>query len=734
MLHRQSGGVTIPGEAGYEALTLRIAKQWGADVIRDSDGTTLSDGLLDSAYQIYSTICVIRGHNDWLKAHPHCVQQTFLLTSAQTALAPTLTISLMREYSTEQFCPNASARALPYWQVFDRTTGKELSRDIWIYDPATQTVTIRQAVLYHSYTVTFLVYRIWEEISMYNAVTNHLSTEHLMPLEPFYPEVRVYLHDWLDAWCRAHPHTDVVRFTSLFYNFVWIWGSDPENRTRFSDWASYDFTVSDAALDAFAAQGSPVCLEDFLDHGCRATTHCPESAFRRSWRTFIQRHVREWGSELVAIVHQHGMKAMLFYDDSWIGTEPCSSEFRDFAFDGIIKCLFSGFEARLCASVDTPLHELRMHPYLFPTGVNGEPSFLPGGNPAEEVRRYWLQLRPALLRAKIDRIGFGGYLHLVEGFDDFTGQVAQLMDEFRTIRAFHAAGPAAELPVRVAVLHTWGNLRPWTLNGHFHETSHHDLIQINEALAALPVHVQFLNFEDVRRGALAQADVVICAGTAGSAWSGGSCWEDPAVISCITRFAAEGGAFIGVGQPGALEKYPQVFRMAHVLGVDEHTAATSSRVPLRCTQTGAPAGLLPQGVQIEKKTHVYALDKTTTVWIQDGQDILLSHHRFGLGCGIYLSSFRKTDENTRLLLNLLLYGAKQSLTQQLIPDNVHTHCAYFPTGGYAALVNTTGLTQKTRVVLDGETVEAELAPYEGIYLERQRETGRWLPVRMEDEA
>jgi hypothetical protein len=37
-----SGSFTLPGEAGYEALTLRLAKKWGADTIRDSDGTQLS--------------------------------------------------------------------------------------------------------------------------------------------------------------------------------------------------------------------------------------------------------------------------------------------------------------------------------------------------------------------------------------------------------------------------------------------------------------------------------------------------------------------------------------------------------------------------------------------------------------------------------------------------------------------------------------------------------------------
>ena len=35
------GGFTLPGEAGYEKLTLQLAEKWGADVIRDSDGTQL---------------------------------------------------------------------------------------------------------------------------------------------------------------------------------------------------------------------------------------------------------------------------------------------------------------------------------------------------------------------------------------------------------------------------------------------------------------------------------------------------------------------------------------------------------------------------------------------------------------------------------------------------------------------------------------------------------------------
>ena len=42
----QQGDFTLPGEAGYEKLTLELAKKWGADVIRDSDGTHLSDEIV----------------------------------------------------------------------------------------------------------------------------------------------------------------------------------------------------------------------------------------------------------------------------------------------------------------------------------------------------------------------------------------------------------------------------------------------------------------------------------------------------------------------------------------------------------------------------------------------------------------------------------------------------------------------------------------------------------------
>ena len=75
---RLKGDFTLPGEAGYEKLTLELAEKWGADVIRDSDGTKLSPEIAEAGYRIYSTICIIREHNAFAAAHPDAQQQCFL--------------------------------------------------------------------------------------------------------------------------------------------------------------------------------------------------------------------------------------------------------------------------------------------------------------------------------------------------------------------------------------------------------------------------------------------------------------------------------------------------------------------------------------------------------------------------------------------------------------------------------------------------------------------------------
>ncbi len=715
-IEKKKGCFTLPGEAGYEKLTLEMAEKWGADVIRDSDGTVLSDEILEAGYGIYSTICIIRDHNEWARQNQDKLQQCFLMTAPRTAAEGPLSIRLMDGFFEEQFRVNDGENARSYWQVYDRTTDEELASEGWSYDAENGCVTIASPVPFHTYTVSFMAYRIWEEISMYNHTTNNWDKEHLMQIDPMYPETREYLLGWMKDWCETHPATTVVRFTSMFYNFVWIWGSDENCRNLFTDWGSYDFTVSERALDEFEKKyGYRMTAEDFINQGKLHVTHMPGNKRKADWMEFINDFVISFGRQLVDMVHSYGKKAYVFYDDSWVGIEPYNGRFQEFGFDGLIKCVFSGYEARLCAGVKVDTHELRLHPYLFPVGLGGAPTFMEGGDPTLEAKKYWNSVRRALLREPVQRIGLGGYLHLVQDFPDFCDYIEQVADEFRTILGFHGEGAPYSIRTKVAVLHYWGKLRSWTLSGHFHETYMNDLIHINEAMSGLPVDVRFISFEDVKNGALADVDVVINAGFAGSAWSGGDAWKDAEVLEKLTRFVYEGGTFIGVNEPSAVEGYDSFFRMANVLGVDEDTGAKLCHGKWSF-EVQQDEKIMPEGSFVKKtgdyrKGVPYLTNGKARVLAADGNVPTLTVNRFGKGYGIYLASFEKTIENTRMLLNLIRMAGGELENDLYLTDNIYTECAYYPGSGQLVVINNSDQPQTTGVQTKNGRVEISLEAY-----------------------
>ena len=623
----------------------------------------------------------------------------------------------MESFFAEQFTINDSERAFKYWEVYDRTTNEKVDASKWSYEKQAGTVTLKGITPFHKYTVSFLAYRIWEEISMYNHTTNNWDKEHLMQIDPRYPETQEYMLGWMKNWCETHPDTTVVRFTSMFYNFVWIWGSSERNPYLFSDWGSYDYTVSDIALDGFAEKyGYSMTAEDFINKGQLHVTHMPGTKKKADWMAFVNEFVISFGKKLIDMVHEYGKKAYVFYDDSWVGVEPYNGKFKEFGFDGLIKCVFSGYEARLCAGVDVPTHELRLHPYLFPVGLGGAPTFTEGGDPTLDAKKYWNSVRRALLRAKIDRIGLGGYLHLVENFPDFCDYIEKVSDEFRLIRSFHDAGKPYTIRTRVAVLHSWGALRSWTLSGHFHETYMHDLIHINEALSGLPVDVKFISFEDVKKGALKDVDVVINAGYAGSAWSGGDNWKDDEVVTILTKWVHDGGAFIGVNEPSATEGYDTYFRMAHVLGIDEDTGARVCHGRWSFTADDTEE-ILPEGATVLPKEHLYLTDGKAQVLLAEDDKPLVTVNQFGKGKGIYLASFQVDLENTRMLYQLIRYAGGEGVSGLYMTDNLYTECAYYPESKKLVVINNSDKEQTATIPTEQGDKTVTIAPYDTTFME-----------------
>jgi len=71
-----TGAFTLPGEAGYEDLTLELAEKWGAT----SSETVMDSALrqiLSTGFDIYSTLCLVRADNEWAKAHPDKLNKLF---------------------------------------------------------------------------------------------------------------------------------------------------------------------------------------------------------------------------------------------------------------------------------------------------------------------------------------------------------------------------------------------------------------------------------------------------------------------------------------------------------------------------------------------------------------------------------------------------------------------------------------------------------------------------------
>lgn len=688
------GGFTLPGEKGYEALTMRLAGEWGADCIRDSDGTQLSDEILKSGIPIYSTICMVRSITAWAKSNMDKLQRNFLMSAPVLAETKEIVISPLDGYFREQFIIAPWDDPKEFWQVFDRTEGNEHAD--WSYDGEKELVTVHHAKKGHIYTVNFLATRIWEEISMYNHITNDWGDkEHLMAVEPRYPETQEALLSFLDEWLREHKHTRVVRFTSMFYNFCWIWSDSKRNRDVFSDWGSYDFSVNPVSLRAFEAEyGYRPTSEDFINAGRHNPVHNPPSRVLRDWMEFTGKFVREFGKKCVDLVHKHGKLAYVFYDDTWVGIEPWSGHFGEFSFDGLIKCVFNAFEARLCAGVsEVKTHELRLHPYLFPTGLTGEPTFAPGGHPEKDARRYWACVRRALLRVKIDRIGLGGYLSLTEPFLDFQKEVRDIADEFRMLKSLHDEGGVWSSGIRVAVLHSWGSLRTWNCSGHMHEHPELYLNHLYEAMAGLPVEVRAISFDEViENGVPEDVDVIINAGRAYDAWSGGDIWNNPKLVENIQKFVMAGGGLIGVGEPGAARGGMNEFKLAPILGVDRETGATICRGKLSF-ETEAGHFIMKDVKHAVKAFHnhvsgVYPASESSKILMAKGKDVRLAVNEFGKGRGVYLSGFTYGTTEARLLYRAILWAAsREDLDGVYMTDNPVCECAYYSGSDKLIIIN-----------------------------------------------
>src|SRR5690625_3330706 len=94
-MKKTTGRVTLPSEENFLSETKELMERWGADALRDSDGTKLDDEIKQLDTKIYSTYFVARGNNEFAKKHPEETQQLYLMAKYNTAINQSLKVDAL---------------------------------------------------------------------------------------------------------------------------------------------------------------------------------------------------------------------------------------------------------------------------------------------------------------------------------------------------------------------------------------------------------------------------------------------------------------------------------------------------------------------------------------------------------------------------------------------------------------------------------------------------------------
>ena len=234
------GRVTIPTDESFVEGTKEIAAMWGADAVRDCDGTELPKNVKELAEKVYNTYFIVRGDNEWAEKHPEETHRTFLMSARNLAESDTLSIDPMQGYFAQQIQPDAEN--LSYWEVYDRTSGEKHSD--WKWDKKGGCVLIKNARPMHEYTVNFMAKVVWHPVQIYNYLTNNWTCAKQKMYDPAFPNTAEYIKKHMEEWCSAHPETDVVRFTTFLYQFTLIFNE--KGKEKYVDWFGYGLSTSPA--------------------------------------------------------------------------------------------------------------------------------------------------------------------------------------------------------------------------------------------------------------------------------------------------------------------------------------------------------------------------------------------------------------------------------------------------------------------------------------------------------
>lgn len=700
---KTKGRVTLPSESDFLNETKEMLERWGADALRDSDGTKLDAATKALDAKIYTTYFVARGHNEFAREHMDECQQMLLMSRHTLAVSERVEIDFLDGYYREQIVADYVHDPKKWWEVIDRTTGEVVDADDWDVGQEHDIVTVRNAKKFHEYTVSFFVYAIWDPTQMYNHITNDWGGKpHEIPFDVRQAASGAFAKDYLKQWLIDNPETDVVRFTTFFYHFTLVFND--RRKEKFVDWFGYGATVSIKALEEFEQEyGYALRCEDIVDNGYyNSTFRVPTKAYR-DYMDFIQRFVAGKAKELVELVHEAGREAMMFLGDNWIGTEPYGKYFGEIGLDAVVGSVGGGATLRLISDIPHVKYtEGRFLPYFFPD------TFYEGNDPCIEAVDNWLSARRALMRNPVDRIGYGGYLSLAYKFPKFVDYIEKVTDEFREIYD-NVKGKKPFCGLTVAILNSWGKIRSWQPYMVAHALWYkqtYSYFGILESLSGASVDVRFISFDDIRENGIDEdIDVIINAGDAMTSFSGGEEWLDTGLLTAIREWIYNGGGFVGVGDPSAVHGGGRFFQLADALGVDKELGFTLSTD--KYFKQALDTHFITEDRTVpydfgESKNNIYALSEHTEIIEYSNNEVHMAANTYGKGRCVYIAGLPYSYENTRLLMRSMYYAAgKEDKMKVWFADNINCEVNAYPETGKYAILNNSDKEQRT-LFYDGE--------------------------------
>ena len=708
-----TGRVTIPTDVDIVPQTLEIIKKWGADALRDCDGTEFPAELHESGAKIYATYYTTRKDNSWAKQNPDEVQQCYIMTGFKTAPCEgQLSIRLLEGISADLLEVNSYDDIHKWWEVINRTTGEVLTRDKWSFEKSTGCVSIIEPKPFHEYTVSFLAYLVWDPVQMYNAVVNSWENfERQITFDVRQPKTRAYSMDRLRKFIAENPNVDVIRFTTFFHQFSLLF--DELHREKYVDWYGYSASVSPYILEQFEKEvGYPFRAEYIIDEGYYNSQYRTPSKEFLDFMAFQRREVALLAKEMVDICHEHGKEAMMFLGDHIIGMEPYMDEFASVGLDAVVGSVGNGSTLRLISDIKGVTYtEGRFLPYFFPDTFHSE------GDPVREAKENWLCARRAILRSPIDRIGYGGYLKLALDFPEFVDYVAKVCDEFRELYE-NIKNTTPFCFARVAVLSAWGKMRSWgnhMVHHALYQKQNYSYAGVIEILSGAPYDVSFISFEDIleRPEILNDIDVLLNIGDTDTAHTGGFYWGSETIVTAIRSFIARGGGFIGVGEPSGFQRQGRVLQLALALGVEKETGFTlgydkynwDEKPHFITDETNTSTIDFGEGAK-----SIYALEGTD-VLAQRDKEVQLAANTYFDGRIVYIGGLPYSAENARLLHRALLWstGNEDKLYEWFsINQNIEVH-TYPENKKYLACNNSYNSQSTTVYTTDGNSFPLELA-------------------------